>query len=49
VTRDGRDVRLGLGPERRLIALLSRAGWLQPLRDRLATVRSLFVVRPGRE
>jgi hypothetical protein len=49
VTRDGRDVRLGLGPERRLIALLSRAGWLQPLWDRLATVRSLFMARPGRE
>jgi hypothetical protein len=36
VTRNGREVGLGLGPERRLIALLSRAGWLLPLRDRLA-------------
>lgn len=36
VTRNGRAVWCGLGPERRLIALLSRAGWLLPLRNRLA-------------
>jgi hypothetical protein len=42
VTRQGRVVRLGLGPERRLIALLSRAGWLRPLRARLAALRNLL-------
>ena len=31
VERLGRVVRLGRGPERRVIALLSRAGWLRPL------------------
>jgi hypothetical protein len=36
VTRNGEEVWAGLGPERRLIALLSRAGWLLPLHDRLA-------------
>lgn len=29
--RSGRRLRLGLGPERRLLALLSRLGWLRPL------------------
>jgi hypothetical protein len=29
--RAGRPVRLGLGPERWLLALLSRLGWLRPL------------------
>lgn len=31
VDRNGRQVRFGLGPERRLIAELSRRGWLTPL------------------
>ena len=31
VERRGRVVRLGRGPERRAIALLSRDGWLRPL------------------
>lgn len=46
VERQGRTVNLGLGPERRVIALLNRKGWmyqlrsvlgrlLRPLRDRL--------------
>jgi hypothetical protein len=42
VTRDGKEVRLGLGPESRLIAGLSRTGWLRPLRARIAPLRSLF-------
>jgi hypothetical protein len=37
VERDGRSVWLGLGPERVVIAWLSRAGWLIPLRVRLAS------------
>jgi hypothetical protein len=37
VERDGHNVWLGLGPERYLIAWLSRAGWLIPLRVRLAS------------
>jgi hypothetical protein len=48
VERHGKPVRLGLGPERWAIALLSRAGWLRPLVGPLAhlasrrpTVRSL--------
>jgi hypothetical protein len=40
VTRNGREVRLGLGPERRLIAAFSRAGWLQPACARLASLLS---------
>jgi hypothetical protein len=35
VRRDGRPVRLGLGPERRLVAFLSRRGLLQPLLRRV--------------
>lgn len=43
VERDGRDVWLGLGPERHLIAWLSRAGWLIPLSGRLASwLRPMF-------
>jgi hypothetical protein len=45
VTRDGRDVWLGLGPERRLIALLSRTGLLPPARLRLATIARRLVRR----
>ena len=36
ITRNGKDVRLGVGPERRLIAVVSHAGWLLPVRSRLA-------------
>jgi len=38
ITRNGREVRRGLGPERRLIAVFSRAGWLSPVRSRLAAL-----------
>ena len=31
VERQGRDAHLGLGPERLLVALLSRWGWLRPV------------------
>jgi len=41
VEREGKRVRLGLGPERVVIALLSRRGWLYPV---LVPVRR--VVRP---
>ena len=37
VEREGRSVRLGLGPERAAIAWLSRSGWLAPLRARIAS------------
>jgi hypothetical protein len=37
VERNGRDIGLGLGPERALIARLSRAGRLMPLRTWLAS------------
>ena len=40
VERDGRTVRLGSPPERRLLALLSRRGWLLPIAYRLRTVRA---------
>ena len=43
ITRNGKDVGLGLGPERRLIAVLSRAGWLLPVRLRLAPLLRPFV------
>jgi hypothetical protein len=36
ISRNGRDVRLGLGPERRLIAVFSRAVRLFPVLSRLA-------------
>ncbi len=41
VERGGRPVRLGLGPERRLIAWLSRRDLLQPLLHRVWQVRRL--------
>lgn len=40
--REGRKVRLGLGPERLLIAFLSRRGWLILLRERLVVFKRLF-------
>jgi hypothetical protein len=40
--RDGKRVRLGLGPERVLIAYLSRKGWLRPLRAKMAMLQKLF-------
>jgi hypothetical protein len=39
VERDGRPIRLGLGPERRAIALVSRSGLLRPI-TRLAAAIS---------
>lgn len=39
VEREGRDVWSGLGPERTVIAWLSRAGLVIPLRARLAACR----------
>jgi hypothetical protein len=39
VERDGRNVRLGLGAERRVVAWLSRARVLSPLVHRFASVR----------
>jgi len=38
VERAGKRVRLGLGPERVLIALFSRRGWLQPGLRRVRSV-----------
>lgn len=35
IRRGGRPVRRGLGPERRILAWLSRRGWLAPLARRL--------------
>jgi len=43
--REGRKVRLGLGPERLLIAFLSRRGWLISLRDRLVLVKNFLGIR----
>ena len=40
--REGRKVRLGLGPERLLIAFLSRRGWLISLRHRLVLLKNIF-------
>lgn len=40
--REGRKVRLGLGPERLLIAFLSRKGWLISLRERLVLVKNFL-------
>jgi hypothetical protein len=45
VTREGRNVWLGLGPERRLIALLSRTGLLLPARLRLEAIARQLVRR----
>ncbi len=42
IARDGRRVWLGLGPERLLIAWLSRLRWLTPLQARLAAWRKRF-------
>lgn len=41
VERDGRDLRAGLGPERRLVAVLSRGGLLLPLVALARRVRSV--------
>jgi hypothetical protein len=45
VDRDGRKVWLGLGPERFLIAFLSRVGLLFPARERLMTLIRPFLKR----
>ena len=42
VERDGRRVRLGLGPERRLIALLSRYGLLTMVRRQAGPLYACF-------
>ncbi|MCL4531757.1 MAG: hypothetical protein M1582_00955, partial [Actinobacteria bacterium] len=42
VERAGKRVRLGLGSERGLVALLSRSGLLLPLRHRLYSLLLLF-------
>jgi hypothetical protein len=42
IERGRRRVWLGLGPERYVIAALSRAGLLLPIRSRVAVLRSLF-------
>lgn len=42
VERDGRVIKLGLGPERWLIALLSRIRLLIPLRELLVSMRNNF-------
>ncbi len=42
VERAGRRVRLGLGPERVLVALLSRRGMLWPLRQRVGPLLHLL-------
>lgn len=47
VQRDGRDVWLGLGPERYLIAWLSRTGLLTPLRVWLASRLKPLLRRRG--
>lgn len=47
VERNGRPVRLGLGPERRLIAVLSRWGLLQSLLRLLRPLLRLIVRRLG--
>ena len=41
--REGRKVWLGLGPERLLIAFLSRRGWLISLRNRLVQLKNSFL------
>lgn len=45
VERNGHPVWLGLGPERHLIAWLSAAGWLTPVRNVLAFVRRPFKIK----
>jgi hypothetical protein len=45
ISRSGRDVRLDLGPERRLIGAFSRAVWLLPVRSRLAPLLRTFARR----
>lgn len=45
VARNGRPVRFGLGAERRVIAWLSRAGVLSPLRSRLRPLLRLVARR----
>ncbi len=47
VERNGRNVWLGLGPERVVIAWLSRLGQLTPLRGRLAAWRKPFLRQSG--
>ncbi|NIN64701.1 MAG: hypothetical protein GTO63_08375 [Anaerolineae bacterium] len=43
IERNGRRVALGLGPERRLIAFLSRRGWLYPLLNWVRRLRDRIV------
>jgi hypothetical protein len=47
VERRGRRVRLGLGPERVLVAFLSRRGWLRPLVSLAAKSRQAWRAAPG--
>ena len=47
VTRNGRGVRLGLGPEGRLIAVLSRTGRLPRVRSLLGPLVRPFCRRPA--
>lgn len=42
IERNGHNVWVGLGPERYLIAWLSRTTLLIPLRDRFVTLKKLF-------
>ncbi len=42
VERNGRRVYLGLGPERYLVAILSRSGWLAAVLRRLWSLKSKF-------
>lgn len=49
VERDGRKLRLGLGPERRLIALLNRAGLLTRMLLPVRKLSRLFVPRTRTE
>ena len=43
VERDGRRVFLGLGPERYLVAILSRHGWLDTVLRRLRAIKYKFL------
>lgn len=42
VERDGRDVRLGLGVERIVVAFMSRRGWLGPRVARRRIIKSIL-------
>lgn len=46
VERDGRKTRLGLGPERVIIAIFSRRGWLPQFLKRAVFLRKLWYRRP---